>query len=103
MKPLPVANAVLRPGQKVYAIGHPGVGRQILTLSITQGIVSSTSRTIAGRDYVQHSAPINPGNSGGPLLDESGFVVGINTLKVSMEGISFAIPASRIRLAFDSR
>ena len=29
---------------------------------------------------IQHTATVNPGNSGGPLLDDSGEVVGINTL-----------------------
>jgi hypothetical protein len=42
---------------------------------------------------VQFSAPINPGNSGGPLLDATGAVVGIVTLKqTDAEGIAFALP-----------
>ena len=88
-------------GQEVIAIGTP------LTLqfkhSVTKGIVSATNRTLEIsnddgttsylQNLMQHDASINPGNSGGPLIDSSGRVVGINTLKVSeAEGIGFAIP-----------
>ena len=41
---------------------------------------------------------INPGNSGGPLIDETGKVVGIATLKVQetgVQGIGFGVPMSK--------
>ena len=63
----------------------------------------STGRQIEGRGYIQHTAAINPGSSGGPLMDERGQIVGINTIKASLEGVSFAIPASRVRALFGKR
>lgn len=88
-------------GQDVLAIGTP------LSLAfghtVTKGIVSALNRTLEVdngngtvtymQNLIQHDASINPGNSGGPLINLSGKVVGINTLKASdAEGIGFAIP-----------
>lgn len=103
MKPLPVSARNPIAGQKVYAIGNPGLGEKILAQTISEGIISSNSRTIEGNTYLQHTAAINPGNSGGPLLNEMCQVVGINTLKVSLENVSFAIPAEVIRKIFPSK
>lgn len=101
MKPLPVALADrTRPGTKVFAIGNPGLGNQVLEQSISEGIVSSVDRKIDGNVYLQHTAAVNPGNSGGPLLDDHGRVVGVITLKAELENVSFAIPAGRIRATF---
>ena len=68
---------------------------------MTQGIISAVSREIEvdGRTmtYIQTDAAINPGNSGGALVNGSGQVIGINSVKVSssdVEGLGFAIPIS---------
>lgn len=91
----------IKVGQDVIAIGTP------LSLafqnSVTKGIVSALDRTLeisnqdGSKSYmqnlIQHDASINPGNSGGPLINSSGKVIGINTLKATdAEGIGFAIP-----------
>ena len=88
-------------GQDVIAIGTP------LSLAfghtVTKGIVSALDRTLEVQNkdgsisymqnLIQHDASINPGNSGGPLINLSGKVIGINTLKATdAEGIGFAIP-----------
>ncbi|SCY05838.1 S1C family serine protease [Desulfoluna spongiiphila] len=78
----------LKIGQSVFTIGNP-LG---LSHTVTSGIVSG-KRSHDDHAYIQTDAPINPGNSGGPLIDETGRVVGINTMVLSdSEGIGFAIP-----------
>lgn len=88
-------------GEDILAVGTPL--SLTLTHTFTKGIVSAVNRTIKvtsseGSGYmhslIQHDASLNPGNSGGPLINSSGEVIGINTLKISGgEGIGFAIPS----------
>ena len=86
-------------GQSVIAIGNAlGYGQ-----SVTVGVVSALNRELETEDgltntYIQTDAAINPGNSGGALCDENGYVVGINSSKLSatqVEGMCYAIPISR--------
>ena len=103
---LPLAsNNSYKSGDEVVAIGTP------LDLafkhSATKGIISAVNRTISvDNDFgestlynlIQHDASINPGNSGGPLINMSGEVVGINTVKVTdAEGMGFAIPVDTFK------
>ena len=91
-------------GEDVLAVGTPI--SLTLTHTFTKGIVSALNRTLkvssnAGVGYmqnmIQHDASLNPGNSGGPVLDKTGQVIGINTLKISGgEGIGFAIPIKSV-------
>ncbi|PLR96805.1 peptidase S1 [Bacillus sp. T33-2] len=95
----------LRPGDQVLAIGNP-LGLE-LSRTVTQGIISATNRSIpvstsAGNwelNVIQTDAAINPGNSGGALINTEGKVVGINSLKISengVEGLGFAIPTNDV-------
>ncbi len=81
----------LRVGDLIFAIGNPlGLER-----SVTQGIVSSTTRTIGHLRMLQTDAAINPGNSGGPLFNGRGEVVGIVCAGATMfDGLAFGIPSS---------
>jgi S1-C subfamily serine protease len=97
----------VRTGEYALAIGNP-LG---LRSSVTQGIVSSTSRTVsegggvALPSVIQTSAAINPGNSGGALVDASGAVIGVPTLAAldpelggsAAPGIGFAISSNTVR------
>ncbi len=93
----------LKVGQKVLAIGNPfGLGQ-----TLTTGVVSSVGRTLQApggalvEDVIQTDASINPGNSGGPLIDSSGFMIGVNTAIFSPTGanvgIGFAIPIDTVK------
>ncbi|WHX39895.1 trypsin-like peptidase domain-containing protein [Mesobacillus sp. AQ2] len=95
-------SSALRPGDQVLAIGNP-LGLD-LSRTVTQGIVSAVDRSIsvptsAGEwemNVIQTDAAINPGNSGGALINTDGKVIGINSLKISqngVEGLGFAIPS----------
>ncbi|GAY75573.1 serine protease, DegP/HtrA, do-like [Sporolactobacillus inulinus] len=95
----------LKRGEPAIAIGNP-LG---FSGSVTQGIISSTNRTIPVESnnasietqVLQTDAAINPGNSGGALVNIAGQVIGINSSKIAstgtgsnddVEGIGFAIP-----------
>ncbi len=84
-------------GATLYSIGSP-LG---LKHSVTSGVFSGR-RDIDGVELIQTDAPINPGNSGGPLVDESGHVLGVNTLTaLKADGIGFAIPFKIAQQEFD--
>jgi len=74
--------------QKVYINGFP-FG---MPFTITEGIVSSVSQPMNGRNYVQTDAAVNPGNSGGPMLDQDGILVGVTTSKfTNADNVGFGI------------
>ncbi|MGM7723982.1 S1C family serine protease [Metabacillus sp. Hm71] len=98
-------SSALRTGENVIAIGNP-LGEEF-TRTVTQGIISGVDRTIDvttsegdwALNVIQTDAAINPGNSGGPLINMSGEVIGINSLKISengVEGLGFAIPSNDV-------
>ena len=95
---LPIADSAhLRVGEQVYAIGYSQTSVQVDNPAFTSGIVSGISA-----DLIQTQVPLNPGNSGGPLLNALGCMVGLNTRVIRevsgipVEGVSLAIPTSRI-------
>lgn len=98
LEPLSIAApGSLQPGDRVFAVGNPGMGRMVLEQTVSEGIVSNLARNFSDVIYVQTTAAVNPGNSGGPLLNERGEVVGLITLKASFqEGIAFALPSAWI-------
>jgi len=100
---LPAATVVssdgLRIGDWVVAIGN-SLGEGIRA---TVGIVSRKDVKITvdeGQELyglIETDAAINPGNSGGPLVNETGEVVGITTVKIAdvdVEGVGMAISSS---------
>lgn len=98
-------SSALRVGEQVAAIGNP-LGLDF-SRSVTQGIISAVDRTVpvstsAGEwemNVIQTDAAINAGNSGGALLNSAGQIIGINSLKISqngVEGLGFAIPSNEV-------
>jgi serine protease Do len=99
LKPATLANSDdVTVGESVIAIGNP-LG-YYLQDTVTRGIVSGVGRDVTGASYyplIQTDAAINPGNSGGALVDASGEVIGITSLKFSsstVQGLNFAIPSN---------
>jgi len=89
----------LRIGDWVVAMGN-ALGEGI---SATTGIVSALGVSLElslGEklyDLVQTDAAINPGNSGGPLVNMTGEVIGITSIKIAqvgVEGMGYAISTS---------
>jgi hypothetical protein len=79
-----------RVGEEVIAVGF-AMGE--LSNTVTRGIVSAV-RKVGDVVLIQTDAAINPGNSGGPLVDRSGRVLGINSMRrEAAEGLAFAIAA----------
>lgn len=108
---LPVAelgnSSKLEVGETAVAIGNP-LGMDFAG-SVTAGIISALNRTVFEDDstslsVIQTDAAINPGNSGGPLVNSSGEIIGINTIKISdtgVEGLGFAIPINDAKPIID--
>lgn len=90
-------------GDTAYAIGNP-LGSTYRS-TFTDGIISALDRYLdidgVYMSLIQTTTPINMGNSGGALLNDSGQVVGITTIKImsssgTIENMGFAIPSSRV-------
>jgi S1-C subfamily serine protease len=104
-------NAVI--GESVIVFGFPLPGILSKSGNLTTGVVSATSGVGNNQRNIQISAPVQPGNSGGPLLDQSGYVIGVvvsklNAVKVAgitgdlAQNVNFAIKSSEV-LAFLGR
>ena len=88
-------------GQPVTALGYPFGGELMLTTGVISGV--STNSRFAESDaqtlLLQSDAAVNPGNSGGPLLDASGAVLGVVTLRPDeadgrqVTGMTLALPS----------
>ncbi|MEH7074493.1 S1C family serine protease [Neobacillus drentensis] len=103
----------LKMGEPVIAIGNP-LGATF-SGSVTQGIISGLKRTIPvdinqdglidwNAEVLQTDAAINPGNSGGALINITGQLIGINSMKIAenaVEGIGLSIPINSARPIID--
>ena len=91
----------LRPGDSLFAVGHPFDLRK----SVQLGIVSAIDTAIEGFSprVLMTDADINPGHSGGGLFDSHGGLVGIPVaIHVEMGlranvGVAYAIPGDVAR------
>src|SRR3954452_10015653 len=90
----PDAVAATDLGAPVLALADPG-GRGLRT---TFGLVSATDRSFRGPGgrriggSIEHTAPLPRGSSGGPLVDTSGRLLGINSVRME-GGLVLALPA----------
>lgn len=99
-------SSLLDAGEPILAIGSP-LGIEYAG-TVTQGIVSASTRVVSmdidgngtedwDMQVIQTDASINPGNSGGPLINMTGELVGITSMKLSdTEGMGFALPINDV-------
>lgn len=81
--------------QAVYAVGFPGIADTLNDIStvgnrslnsylpdvtVTKGIVGNLKEHAISQEgeMIQHDAKLSGGNSGGPLVDEKGYLLGVN-------------------------
>lgn len=99
-------------GDDVLAIGNP-LGE--LTFSLTAGKISARDREVTFSnsvmmDLLQTDCAINSGNSGGALFNLYGEVIGVTNAKYSgssgsgatIDNIGFAIPINSVRVIMES-
>jgi serine protease Do len=83
-----------RPGEMVFAFGHPWGQRNVLTGGVLSAVIAA--RTRRGEiPVLRTDARLAPGNSGGPLLSAAGEVIGLNAMIFGGDQ-GIAIPASVI-------
>lgn len=86
------ASRRLRPGQWVVAVGHPWGIAGAATVGVVIGLGADLPGFPAGRgEMLALSLHLRPGHSGGVVVDESGQVVGINTMMAGPD-VGLAIP-----------
>ncbi|MGD2206436.1 MAG: trypsin-like peptidase domain-containing protein [Anaerolineae bacterium] len=82
----------LQPGQWVLALGHPWGVAGAVTAGVVAGVGARLPEMpLADRDWIAVSLHLRPGHSGGPLVDETGRLVGINTIMAGPD-VGLAVP-----------
>jgi len=84
-----------RPGELVYAFGHPWGQRNVLTGGVLSAVTSLRGRH-GEVPVLRADVQLAPGNSGGPLLNASGEVIGLNAMIFGGDQ-SVAIPSSLLK------
>lgn len=91
-------------GDTVYTLGFPEETDKDTDfiaedVEIRSGVIQDTKANQKGVSYLQHSAQITKGNTGGPLLNEKGYVIGVNNvlLNEDNEVIYYSLPIENIR------
>lgn len=94
--------------ENVYTMGYPLAiqgeqDTQLLTsedVSTMSGILSKKTQ-INGRWIIEHSAVVSDGNVGGPLIDENGYVIGVNQVQ-SEDGYNYSVHISEVTSILDA-
>ena len=82
----------LRPGELVFAHGHPLGVKDSLAMGVLHAVTLDKSGSAR---WIVADVRLAPGNSGGPLVDAEGRLVGINSMVVN--GLGVAVPASLVQ------
>ncbi len=91
---LDITEELPKTGEAVWALGS-SLG---LTGTFSSGIVSYVNRVVDGVNFIQSTAPISAGNSGGPLVNEKGYVIGINSASYTEgQNLNLAVEISQYK------
>ena len=95
----------IKVGQFVLALAN-AFGRKV---SATSGIITSQRRSMRGfwgimiEDAVVSDAKLNPGYSGGPLVDASGYLLGMNVAYFAGRGVAVSVESLKETVATISK
>jgi S1-C subfamily serine protease len=99
LPPLKLADGyTFKSGQEILVIGSPGFRAGVfLQNAVNRGLMSVLLR-MEGQLYYQVGVSVNPGNSGGPILDMTGQVLGVVTMKSrEKDGIALCVPLEDVQ------
>jgi len=111
---LPVGNSKeAKLGDPVFTIGFPNLDVQGVEPKLTRGDINSMAGIKDDPRHFQISVPVQPGNSGGPLVDASGNVVGVVTMRLGdwrtlkltgalPQNVNYAVKSSHVRDLVDA-
>ncbi len=87
----------LRPGELVFALGHPWGVLGATTAGVVIGLETQGPELPgSAREWIVASLHLRPGNSGGPLVDAQGRLMGINTVMASPK-VGMAVPVHVVK------
>ncbi len=86
----------LRPGELVFAVGHPfGVKGAVTAGVVSTSLSNEDAAAHERRELIRADVLLGPGNSGGPLIDSRGRVAGINAMVSG--GMALAVPSHLVQ------
>lgn len=99
--------SVLDKGSAVRALGFKseadsGTEFSAADVTVNEGEIQDLSYENDSVNYISHSAEISGGLDGGPLVDENGYVIGVNNSKISDDDVSCALQIKEVDKLLDS-
>lgn len=86
----------LAPGTWVMALGHPFGVLGGTSAGVAIGVGADLPEAPPGREWLALGLQLRPGHSGGPVVDESGRLLGLNTMMAG-PNVGLAVPAHVVK------